>query len=145
MSTRGVIARPKGDEWEGRYHHFDGYPSGLGKTLWDLIQEWGVEKAHRVLIDEHTGWSTINGRDWTQEPGYDRRSAPACYCHGARHEDGWMMTRSGNNANTEWAYVIGALALVIEERVSHDWRALGSYPYDGPEPDWEKLDAGGAA
>lgn len=30
MSTRSAIARPAGDGWEGRYHHFDGYPSGVG-------------------------------------------------------------------------------------------------------------------
>ena len=36
MSTREVIARQKGDVFEGRYHHWDSYPSGLGKALWEL-------------------------------------------------------------------------------------------------------------
>jgi hypothetical protein len=37
VSTRGVIARQKGDVFEGRYHHWDSYPSGEGKALWELV------------------------------------------------------------------------------------------------------------
>jgi len=36
MATRGVIARKTEDGFEGRYHHFDSYPTGLGETLFDL-------------------------------------------------------------------------------------------------------------
>jgi hypothetical protein len=63
MSTNGIIARPKGDGWEGRYHHWDSYPSGLGKALWSAYHERFARNLHfmtKVLIDQHpAGWSTI--------------------------------------------------------------------------------------
>ena len=34
MSTRSLIARKTEDGFEGTYHHWDGYPTGLGYTLW---------------------------------------------------------------------------------------------------------------
>jgi len=34
MSTRGVIAvSHDGETWQGRYHHWDSYPEGLGMAL----------------------------------------------------------------------------------------------------------------
>lgn len=81
MSTRGAILRVEPDgRLFGRYHHFDAYPDGLGKTLWNLYH--GAEKNSerfkgdlagliKMLIDDHpAGWSTINGADWAYEPGY---------------------------------------------------------------------------
>src|SRR5262245_40639553 len=44
MSTRACIAyieRPEdesADRWRGVYSHFDGYPTGLGAKLWDVIR-----------------------------------------------------------------------------------------------------------
>jgi hypothetical protein len=39
MSTRAVIARVGEHEGEfsGRYVHADGYPTGMGQTLWTLL------------------------------------------------------------------------------------------------------------
>ena len=36
MSTRSCIARIKGDGFAGVYHHWDGYPAGLGAELYQL-------------------------------------------------------------------------------------------------------------
>jgi hypothetical protein len=77
MSTRSVIARPWGKGFRGRYHHWDGYPSGLGAELYALAQPDGpfggdTQKMLKVLIDEHPGgWSTINGADWSKKPGFE--------------------------------------------------------------------------
>lgn len=39
MSTRAVIAFEKeGNSWEGVYSHFDGYPTGLGAKIWEVLQ-----------------------------------------------------------------------------------------------------------
>ena len=141
MSTRAVIARPKGDEWEGRYHHSDGYPTGLGATLWALVKESGVEWAQRTLLDEHTGWSTINGADWAQSPGYGQKGAPACYCHGMRSEEGWWIDPS-SDTDTEWCYVLGALGMTVYARTRGGWLLCGSYLYDGPEPTWDQIEKG---
>lgn len=82
MSTRSVIARPAGDGFAGRYHHFDGYPTGLGKTLWDLYRDRYAEDLEAMtaeLIDAHpAGWSSINGADWSLEPGFVNRSEYSC-------------------------------------------------------------------
>jgi hypothetical protein len=139
MSTRSVIAVPYGDSWRGRYHHSDGYPSGLGAELFRLVNEQGLEWTRTTLTKKHTGWSFILGADWSQEPGFVNKrygkneqgefvrldSRPNCYCHGERQEKGWWIKREGDDSGTEWAYVLGNLGLLIEKRV------MGKYP-EGP-------------
>jgi len=101
MSTRAIIARSLPDgEWEGAYHHWDGYPSGLGKTLWDMLHggsgEAGalvfdsVEQLLSYVIDEHpAGWSHLYParvlvKDSESPSGWDfsDEQRPECYCHG---------------------------------------------------------------
>lgn len=38
MSTRGCVAIGNTDKWEGVYNHFDSYPQGLGKLVYDHIK-----------------------------------------------------------------------------------------------------------
>jgi hypothetical protein len=56
----------------GRYHHYDGYPAGLGTSLL-LAQRDNfktIAEMVQVLVFDHpAGWSTINGADWTLTPG----------------------------------------------------------------------------
>lgn len=74
MGTRGVIAKPDGDGWRGRYHHWDSYPSGLGATLLGLHEshfEGDTDAMIRYLIDEEPGgWSTICGVDFSLPKGW---------------------------------------------------------------------------
>ena len=85
MSTRSVIARKKDQGFAGVYHHWDGYPSGVGATLWRIYREYfdcDTDAMLRVLIDAHpAGWSTIN-EDWTLPPGPapDRNYATCATC-----------------------------------------------------------------
>lgn len=158
MSTRAVIARPRGDGFEGRYHHSDGYPSGLGSYLWRLAHERGVEWCHETLIDKHDGgWSFILDADWTKAPGWpDDRMAmyqtidgtftrvdfrPMCYCHGARNEHHDLITDDGDDWGAEYAYVLSARALVVYARRGDRWVPLANLPLHGDEPDWKKLNA----
>ena len=163
MSTRSCIARPIGDEWEGRYHHSDGYPTGLGDELWHLVQAWGVEMARTRLIDEHpAGWSSILGADWSMPPGYRTRSnfddllGPRCYCHGDRAErENMIHSRDEENGEAplfiEWVYVLGTLGLTVyahEEGKgllksgvpAYRWRVVNMFPWDGEEPDWAAME-----
>ena len=97
MSTRSVIARPMGDGFNGRYHHWDGYPSGLGAELYWLAQPndyramaglpptpWNgdIEAMLKVLLDDHpAGWSTLERKDFRFAPGYnERQMTGTCKC-----------------------------------------------------------------
>jgi hypothetical protein len=81
MGTRSAILRVS-EECDGvprgRYCHWDGYPAGVGATLFDLIRnrfEGDVEAAIKLLIDDHpAGWSSICGVDWDQQPGFIEHS-----------------------------------------------------------------------
>ncbi len=128
MGTRGVIARvvertPGAMGFEGRYHHWDSYPTGLGKTLYQLYNGFfakDMTKFLQVLIDDHpAGWSTINDADFSKPAGwrdYPAREAddkagkthgPECYCHGGRSETGWLVTeKNASGSGAEWAYAI---------------------------------------
>lgn len=69
MSTRAVIARKTKAGFAGVYHHWDGYPSGLGATLFEVRNKFyagDTERMLKFLIDAHPGgWSTIN-KDWSK-------------------------------------------------------------------------------
>jgi hypothetical protein len=167
MSTRGVIARPVGDGWEGVFHHWDGMPKRLGKTLWGLYHGHfakNIDDMRRYLITEHPGgWSTIVGIwgpcDFTKAPGWvedmqtppddltewaDRVAwarardydKPLCYgdARSQNHPirsgplDGWLV----------WCYVLGDDTLTIYKAVN-SWELVASYPWNGSEPEWEKV------
>ena len=135
MSTRSVIARPTAAGFQGRYIHWDGYPSGVGQQIYGLFQgHFGMDfgRLQQVLLDEHpAGWSSLSG-DWMKAPGFaeDRGSTkdlstaedpsdaedlitgedgPACYCHGERHEAAYEVTQANAaGSGCECAYVLHA-------------------------------------
>lgn len=120
MSTRSVIARPTDLGFQGRYHHFDGYPTGLGAFLHRAYHEQfdgDLDAMLALLIDAHpAGWSTIIDADLSLEPGFLNHGHPGsyhrkyvdgawvpnpdyipqarCYCHGDRSEEGHLWTCS---------------------------------------------------
>lgn len=159
MATRAIIARPTpGDGWEGRYHHWDGYPDELGRTLWHLPADphlGGLGGVLRTLLDDHpAGWSSINGKDRALEPGFiedfpKRSNRPECYCHGDRSEEPWLVrSTDANHGGAEWAYVIdepSATFSILRLLGDPPVRLLGVFPMGGPEPDWEELTRRGYA
>jgi hypothetical protein len=146
MSTRGCIARVTGEgQFTGVYHHWDGYPTQLGKTLWDILRghfAGDLEKMLHFLIDEHpAGWSTINGADFTKRAGFQeikygktrpRRNGPLCYCHGDRHEEASLVDQD-TDAGMEWAYVFDAekRVMYVLERVYTDDAGSGHEIFTG--------------
>lgn len=154
MSTRSFIGRP-GLEFEspfGRYHHSDGYPSGVGATLYQAIRDHfkgDIEAALRYLINDHpAGWSCLVGADFTLKPGFSnfttlkkylnadgttnwdayfkspKQRRPKCYCHGDRHEERHDLTLNNASAiGCEYAYIISP-----ESRKMY---VLSSYCEDG--------------
>ena len=166
MSTRSLIARKTESGWEGIYHHWDGYPDALGATLFELFNghfDQDVSTMLAFLLDEHRGgWSTINDKDFTKDPGFDGEG-PSCYCHGSRSEGPYdLIVDTGEDmAGAEYCYVIDPKTSVITvlKRVYDDgrhavsafgidagvgpkrvsWRQIEQVPLFGPEPNWQAM------
>jgi hypothetical protein len=135
MSTRSCIARITGEgTFKGVYHHWDGYPTGLGATLFRTYRRHfkrDLEGMLTFLIETHpAGWSTVNNADFKLPAGYQeakyRRKrngdkdyskpiphGPVCYCHGERHEEPSPVTEE-DDCGMEWAYVFDT-----EKKVMH--------------------------
>ena len=68
MGTRGIIARGTVKEFKGVYHHWDSYPEGLGRALYDAYHGYfkrDLQAMLKFLIDDHPGgWSTIVDRNF---------------------------------------------------------------------------------
>ena len=161
MSTRGAIARVKGDGFVGVYHHWDSYPKWLGKTLWELYHghfKGDLEAMLTVLIDQHpAGWSTINNKDFTKEPGFGAGEQPECYCHGDRQEEANPVTdKDAAGIGCEWVYVFNdQKQMLVLASVNGDgskmigmfgqgnpdakWCIQAIIELDGEEPDWEAI------
>ena len=135
MGTRACIARKTPQGFQGRYHHWDGYPTGLGKALFTLYEghfRRDLEAMLKTLVDDHpAGWSTICDKDFGIEPGFEERTPcvlcgkeysynhdqenghefrlsnrPRCYCHGDRREGPWEVNqKNAAGSGCEWAYV----------------------------------------
>ena len=167
MSTRGCIARLKArapPAFEGVYHHWDSYPSGLGQALyrlWNGHFRMNTEAMLHELIDRHpAGWSTVVERSFDQTPGFsmdERGDRPQCYCHGERSESGWRVTDENAAASgVEYAYAFdGARMLILGSFIKDgskmvglfgsgdelaEWAVIAEVTLDGPEPDWEAID-----
>jgi hypothetical protein len=173
VSTRGIIARSTGEgTFAGRYHHWDSYPSGLGLTLVELYRghfKQDLNRLLQVLLDEHpAGWSTILHKDFNLKPGYtnigtrpDRMSIdkfqnqplnrrPQCYCHGHRHEDGFLHDEK-SDCGAEWAYVLDEdeKLLHVLDRQKHEqsgeyhWQEVGRIDLESEEKiNWTAIECG---
>lgn len=167
MSTRGCIARLTGKapiRFEGVYHHWDSYPSGLGRmlyTLWNQDFQRDTQAMLRELIDVHgAGWSTIiGGRFNGGQNDTDKSKAPSCYCHGGRNERKWKVTeRNASSSGIEYVYAFDGCTMIVLGSYIEDgqkmigmfgcgdpdasWRILAEINLLGREPDWEALDQG---
>jgi len=162
VSTRAAIAKPNGDGWIGRYHHFDGYPSGLGATLWSAYHEHfrGDIKAMRAyLIDSpeaSAGWSSINDRDLSQPAMWEGKgNGPLSYfVRGEAPSDPHQCSCPSPESKCdplfiEWAYVLADHSLIIFSAIQgkgpegYEHRLVGQIPWDAPEPNWEKFEREG--
>jgi len=128
MSTRAVIAqRTEGDKWEGVYNHFDGYPSGLGRKIWDNFQkiyagetqtpEADIKKFIEEVIKGHSGgWSTF---------------PDACYCHTRGETDSDMRIDSENPDPLfhEYVYILNPekkeMAILSSVNMTKDFKPNG--------------------
>ena len=167
MSTRGCIARLTSRSpisFEGVYHHWDSYPSGLSHMLyllWNQDFHRDTQAMLRKLIDAHgAGWSTIIGcrfKGGQSDTGGSR--SPSCYCHGGRSESAWRVTeKNASGSGVEYVYAFeGDTMVVLGSFVEEgqkmigmfgcgdpnaSWRIMAEINLLGREPDWEALDEG---
>jgi len=166
MSTRGCIARltskpGKKVRFKGVYHHWDGYPDGLGKTLFDLRNNHFKGKTDamlKVLIDEHpAGWSTINGADFNIPAGYIEQypendkdkelydKTPKCYCHGDRHEEAKEINqKNASDCGCEYVYAFtpdGKRMIVLSSYVDSEDapKMVGMFGMGDPKAKWKVI------
>lgn len=134
MSTPSVIARQRGDGWEGRYVHSDGYPTGMGAFLhggaWKLpsaYEQFGgdTETMLRFLVDEHpAGWSCIFDanlgkakvvKNWRRKDAVGM--SVRCYCHSGDAEEAkldWLITNENvSGYDVAWVYVVSRAGVAV--------------------------------
>ena len=148
MSTRGIIARVTGAEgqFEGRYIHWDNYPTNRGKQLWAMLHgefESNVEKMLVCLIDKHpAGWSTLDNSSDTGKR--------ECYCHPKRKRDaddeGFLFTHEtfakGEDGGAEWLYAFDSENNRLFIRDLNHKEDLEPIDLAGPEPEWSVIECG---
>ena len=127
MGTRGCIARLKSREpleYTGVYHHWNGYPAGLGRRLFRLrngLFGGNTEVMLEVLIDAApNGWESIMDdpkREDIRMLGFDGRCT---------HDRG----------DYEFAYVFTEATMLI---VRYGGEIVDEVDLTGPEPDWPAI------
>src|SRR5260370_22621399 len=124
MSTRAAIAqwtnKPK-KEWAGRYHHWDGYPTALGATLFHLVRDktiGGLGATLQALMHDHpAGWSTINGANWRRRPGYEDHDKERCKKCGRRNWEHYAQHYTGPALGERLETILAALPPAKADRI----------------------------
>ena len=163
MGTRSIIARPTEGGFAGRYCHWDGYPEGVGQAIMEIVARDGVEKACKVLLDDHYSWSGLNSdqpdlagveKDYeapygsppymAYQVGNDINVPGYGISHADSQPDEYLTHDTAEEAWCEWAYVIHAHALTViklEGRARSSWTAW-EIPWGESIPDiWSKTEA----
>lgn len=115
MSTHACVAKPDGEAIDGRYVHFDGYPSGLGVTLIEGLERFDgdlVAMTTKLIDNERVGWSVLAGIDLTEEPtwrDYSEEPSNSPLSYSARGETNELIITSVQHAadcGCDWLYVL---------------------------------------
>ena len=136
MGTRSIIGTPNDQGFEGRYVHWDGYPSGVGAAVFetyrqladlDAVKAYAIREGQEGYWSSYydpstpsgdTGWHSDNGNSW------------------ANQTDDW---------GAEYAYLLTERGLDILENRVPGWQRIALVPWDAQDVDWSRLDQGVAA
>jgi hypothetical protein len=141
MSTRSVIALRTPDGWEGRYVHWDGYPTARGPRIEDYVAEHGYAGYVELLNSSPKGMSSFPAR----EDGF----AVERYEDGA---DGWITGCDATCSSCdplfiEWVYVVrpdlSIEVLMSQGEGGYRHRSVYTGPIKGA--DWKAIHARNAA
>ncbi len=149
MSTRSVIGWPEGDGFAGRYHHNDGDPSGVGRVLLRMVDQYSVDEVVTMLRTEKVGFSAIYtddgspcdptapaewpeyGFDCVGPKTYSAREDDARYAEQENDDPdfGGQVHRftDDDSFDTEWAYAVSPGGIGV-------WKA-----HWGKSPAWETV------
>ena len=132
MSTRSCIARGTVDSFTGVYHHWDGYPSGLGAEIWKLFHKkykGNEAKMLKALIDDHpAGWSSL--------------FKGACFCHGECNEGPNPITEKNASAcGGEYAYVFpgDGTMRILSSYYKDGAKMIGAFGFGEPTAVWKEI------
>lgn len=173
MSTRSAIARcnktfAKTGGFKGVYHHWDGYPSGLGKELFDAYKgttgtaeldkfKGDLEGLLAYLIDEHpAGWSTIQAhecfypeehtkkRERGEPKNYGDRSVCNCTLWPEPYTDKpWSVTqKNASDSGCEWVYAFDVKnkKMYVLSSVNEDGsKMIGMFGCGNPDAEWKPV------
>lgn len=142
MATRGCIARKTNSGFTGVYHHWDSYPSELGKTLYSLYNghfNKNIDNMLSFLIDGHpAGWSSVNDCDFNFPAGFGG-DGPQCYCHGERAEEEDFLDENildeELHRGIEYIYIFNKenMEIITTEKII-------KINLNEPEPNWSDLE-----
>lgn len=131
MSTRCIMAYATETGWKGVYHHFDGYPNGIGVYLERMLHQYGLEKMKRIIDEHPKGWIHLFPSKTSQG-----LIQPQCYCHSPEPDRGGMddvdgdMIYDDKTYKEEWpVYVMGlkGLRIHIGDRIFHSLERASLY------------------
>ncbi len=122
----------KEGQFNGVYQHWDSYPNGLGKKLWDMLHtkyNCDLDAMLRYLIDRHSaGWSVAEEE---------------CYCHQKRQRDAEtepnFIDEKTLESDIEWIYTFDVETNRLYIRDNAHGEAAGIVDLAEPEPDWNVL------
>lgn len=157
MGTRSCVAIPEGDGFRGKYVHWDGYPTHMGKTLYALVDQHGLAEVQRVLVHESAGFSCVDPRktelDRFEQDGRFLLIPGFGVAYNPDSEQGdvedWITPFAEDESErddwgTEWAYVLSDGGLVVWKM---GWKSPPTYvalvPWGQPEVDWAAVEAKG--
>lgn len=142
MSTRAVIANGTFDKFRGVYSHSDGYPTWLGVEVWKRKEEISD------LIDKHPdGFSSFPEVCYCHDEYFSKRdgsSAPDSPQYNSDKEAAYWTEEVTDWLFIEWAYIFDDKNLYVVKAKKRDDKYMpvlvGTFPLDGEEPDWNKLE-----
>ena len=171
MSTRAVVAVGTRERWEGRYVHMDGYPTGLGWAIWEIVKRDGVEAARKALVRDADSWSAIDPevvaiadlpKDVTPENTHELSAGESLTYraykyggaqepvvgYGVKHTDGEgaPITPADSPRGLEWLYVIADDGVHFAEATDRgdggQWVFVAHVSWDMRDPEWHKIEHG---
>jgi hypothetical protein len=164
MSTRSCIGRKTKSGFEAVYHHWDGYPSGVGQTLFQIRKSHfknDTKKMVNFLLSK-PGWSTIN-KDWDMpvaEMDSDKvEDGGPIYYDASRADQELLTNKNASGSGCEYAYIfeddkmhiLSSVTMINGEKSkmigmfgmgdeNACWDLLATIDLNGDEPDWDEID-----
>lgn len=154
MSTRSIVGVGTPENYKARYCHWDGYPSGVGKALWDNWKrfDWNLGRLAEFVMMTKQGWSYLAGTNfnlkprWVESDEYDQYKEHPCWYDtrgNMASEPEWLFTQENNpydDSYAEWAYLIN----LDEHRIDVYECNMSGLKFKGSmfeeiEPDYEAL------